>query len=99
MGKRGHGEFRRLAALLVFLFARLAIAANCYEPQYCKGGALDTCFEYCLSQSEPLTTKSPAISITHPECLMHCDESCTQLCENPGSGEAPSPPPSDENQQ
>ena len=96
MRKRGHGRLRRLGAILIILFVcleRNAIAANCYEPVACKGGALDTCFEACLSLSERLTTKNPAISIAHPECLVECDESCTKLCENPNAEDAPSPPP------
>ena len=67
--------------LLPFLLVSATLCgAQCFEPVFCKGGALSTCVDYCLGLSDKIVMQSPALEVSHPECVIGCDSSCGQLC-------------------
>lgn len=78
---------------LLALVSISAPGASCFEPVYCRGGSTAACFQHCVGLSEHIVTQDPAASITHPECLVRCDDSCSRVCGETAADQAqPSEP-------
>jgi hypothetical protein len=78
------GQIRFIAlvcTLALLLGLSVADAADCFDPVYCRGGSVTLCLDHCVGLSEKVRISGDTpLAITHPQCLVNCQQACSQVC-------------------